>query len=99
MEATAWCEINDNDGCQYRLQVNNIDGRAVRKIEKSCADWKFFGVGWHPKTGYRMLLYSRKFKTREEWIKWAKQFPYKLVELNSKGIPKPIKFDTACSKK
>ena len=100
VEATAWCEINNDDGWyQYRLQINNIDGRAVRKIEKSCAGWRFSGTGWYPKTGYRMLLYNKKFKTQGEWLKWAKQFPYKLVELNSKGNPKPIKLGASCTKK
>jgi len=99
VEAAVWCEVDDEYGCQYKLQINNIDRRAVRKVEKSCADWNFTGTGWHPKTGYRMLLYSKKFKTREEWLEWAKHFPYKLVELNSKGKPKPIKFGASCSKK
>ena len=98
VEATAWCELENDEGCRYKLQINNINGRAVRRVEKSCSEWRCSGNGWHPKTGYRTLIYSKNFKTQEEWIKWAKQFPYKLVELNSRGNPKRIKLGSDCLK-
>jgi hypothetical protein len=91
VEAAAWCEYSNDDECQYRLQINNISKRAVRKVAKSCAGWRDSGFGWHPKTGYKILIYSKKFKTPEEWLEWAKHFPYKLIELNSKGKPSLIK--------
>ena len=99
VEAAAWCEYSDDDECRYRLQINNIAKRFVRKVAKSCAGWRDSGYGWHPKTGYRMLIYSKKFKTHEEWLEWTKQFPYKLVELNSKGKPKTIKLGEDCPQK
>jgi len=99
VEAAAWCEYNNEEECRYRLQINNIAKRSVRKVAKSCADWSDSGYGWHPKTGYRTLIYSKNFKTREEWLEWAEQFPYKLVELNSKGKPKTIKLGDDCPQK
>tara|TARA_Y100000310_G_scaffold336281_2_gene420385 strand:+ start:248 stop:604 length:357 start_codon:yes stop_codon:yes gene_type:complete len=91
VEATAWCDLDSNGIYQYRLQVNNVGGRSVKNVAATCADWRNAGFGWNPETEYKILIFSRGFKTQKEWLKWAKQFPYKLVELNSKGKPKPIK--------
>ena len=91
VKATAWCEFNNDNGYQYRLQISNVGGRSVKRVAKSCEGWREAGSGYNPKTGFRMLIFSKKFNTRQEWLKWAKQFPYKLVELNSKGEAKAIK--------
>ena len=52
VEATAWCEYSNDEECQYRLQINNIAKRSVRKVAKSCADWRDSGFGWHPKHSF-----------------------------------------------
>ncbi len=91
MEAAAWRESTPNGDFLYRLQVNNIDARSIRRIVRICSDWDHAGYGWSSSTKYKILLFARCFKTQKEWLKWAKQFPYKLVELNGRGQPKPIK--------
>ena len=99
VEASAWREPVNDDGFFYRLQVNNVSSRSVRQIEKACASWHPAGYGWHPETKYKILIYAKKFDSKEQWLDWAKQFPFKLVELNNKGNPKPIKLGIDCNKK
>ena len=89
VEASAWREPVTGDGLFYRLQVNNVIPRLVKKIEKACAGWRIAGYGWNPDSNHKILIFAKRFKNQEEWLEWAKQFPYKLVESNSKGNPKP----------
>ena len=92
MEATAWKEqYCTPDRCLYRLQINNVCGRSEKKIQRIVADWSNSGRGWNPKNNTKMLLFSKVFESEQAWLNWAKQFPYKLIELNSKGNPKRTK--------
>lgn len=84
VEASAWRE---GDGFFYRLQINNIDARSIRKIKRICSDWNDGGYGWSLDNKYKILLFSRTFRTKRAWLKWARQFPYKLVELGNSGKP------------
>ena len=100
VEATAWREPLTRDGnYYYRVQVNNVTGKSVDKVEKVFSEWKSSGYGWNVKTNYKVLIYTKSFRTEKEWVRWAKQFPYKLVEHNSKGKPKPIKLGLDSNKK
>lgn len=99
VEASAWREACRKDVFFYRLQINNIDGRSLRKIKKICSDWNDGGYGWNLENKYKILLFSKAFKTRRAWLKWAKQFPYKLVELNGEGKPLKNKLGLDSQKK
>lgn len=100
MEATAWKEQYCTSGHRYRLQVNNVsDGRSVRKLLRAVSDWQESGTGWNPVSKSEVFLFSKEFKTEQEWLKWAKHFPYKLVELNRKGNPKRTKLGLEAQKK
>jgi hypothetical protein len=99
VEASAWRESVTDDGLSYRLQINNVTPRLVKKIEKACANWRNAGYGWNLDSNYKILIFAKRFKNQEEWLEWAKQFPYKLVELNSKGNPKPSKLGVDFLKK
>jgi hypothetical protein len=91
VKASAWMEPTRESEFSFRLQIDNISARSFKKIEKVCANWRHAGYGWNPDTNYKILMFIKEFNNRGEWIEWAKQFPFKLVELNSKGNPKPIK--------
>ena len=100
MEATAWKEDYCDKGLRYRLQINNVtDGRVARKLLRVVSDWQESGSGWNPASKTEVLLFSKHFETEQEWLKWAKHFPYKLVELNRKGIPKRTKLGIDARKK
>ena len=91
MEAAAWRDPRPGDEFLYRLQINNVALRLVKRVEEACADWRYAGHGWTVNSNCKILIFAKRFKTQKEWLEWAKQFPYKLVELNSKGNPKPTK--------
>ena len=86
--ASAWRE-KPGKTC-YRLQVDNIFGkRNCARLIKQLEDWQLYGQGFTVRESKKyMLLFKRNFDNEEEWINWAKNFPFKLVELNRNGIPK-----------
>ena len=92
MTATAWKIPSRMDGrISYRLQWEGIKGiRALKKAFKQKSEWRDVGMGTD-KDKNKILIFDRSFDTMDEWIVWAKQFPFKLVEINTKGLPKPIK--------
>ena len=92
MTATAWKIPSRMDGrISYRLQWERIKGiRALKKAFKQMSEWRDVGMGTD-KDKNKILIFDRSFDTMDEWIVWAKQFPFKLVEINTKGLPKPIK--------
>jgi len=93
MQAIAWkLSTEHKKSLEYMLQVNNISGKRARnKTLKAVQGWKIFGEGHCPGNKKELLIFTRKFDTMQEWIKWAKQFPFNLQELNRNDEPKPIK--------
>ena len=77
----------------YRLQVDNVFGKLNRgRMIKQLKDWQLYGEGFGVKKSKQyILLFRKKFDSHEEWIKWAKNFPFNLVELNRNGNPKRTK--------
>ena len=96
MKAIAWREPKSETGYLYRIQINGLSTRAEKKILRVCgeAQWKDAGRGWDPVTQKTILILSREFLTEDEWITWAKEFPYPLREQNNKGAFKSIKLGT-----
>ena len=99
MEATAWKEDYCGDKPRYRLQVSDVPSRTVKKLQKFVSGWNKTGTGWNPVNRTALLLFSKEFETEKEWLEWAKHFPYKLVELNRKGVPKLINLGASADKK
>jgi len=93
VRAIAWREPKSEDGYVYRIQVDGLSTGTEKKILRVCndADWTFAGAGWDPKKKKSILILSREFSTEEEWISWAREFPYPLREQNNKGEYKSIK--------
>ena len=92
MIATAWKipSLTENT-ISYRLQWEGIKGiRSLKMAFKQMSDWRDVGIGTD-KDKNKILIFDRSFDTMDEWITWAKQFPFKLIEINRKGAPKPIK--------
>ena len=92
MHAVAWRSNTDNKGeFIYNLQVENIKGiRAKKKTLKAANGWYKVAEVYNNKKKEEILIFSRKFDTMKEWIKWAKAFPFKLQELNKNNKPKSI---------
>ena len=93
VRAIAWREPKSETGYLYRIQIDGLSSRTEKKILRVCgeAQWKQAGTGWDPSTKKSILILSREFSTEDEWITWAKEFPYPLKEQNSKGDFKTIR--------
>lgn len=90
MNIVAWKQLTDaNKNCIYKLQVEgSMSSRDKKKILAELKEWREVGYGWKGKT--EICLFSRKFQNKESFIQWAKQFPYKLEEVNRNGKKKKI---------
>lgn len=95
MKGTAWKHFKDAKNHYYIMQINGIKGvRQQKKIRKYMTEeeaWKFFGEGFDPKSKESVLLFEKPFNSNEEWLEYAREFPYSLVELNNKGNKKAYK--------
>ena len=93
MRAIAWREPKSEEGYVYRIQVDGLSVATEKTILRVCgeANWAFAGTGWDSKKKKSILILSREFSTEEEWISWAREFPYPLREQNNKGEYKSIK--------
>ena len=96
MQAVAWRTQTENkEEFNYRLQVEGIKGiRKKNRVLKSFENWNSTGEGFSSKKEC-ILIFSRTFDTARSWLKWARKFPYELIELKKDGTPKPIKFNGA----
>jgi len=93
MNATAWKHTKDIDGVIYTIQIDGIKGkRNESNLLKELKDWKSFGEGYDPTKKARTLMFKKIFSSDTDWKKWARTFPYILVEIGSvSGKPKPYK--------
>ena len=99
-QAVAWQVQTNDESKLYCLQVEDILGvRMKNKIFKAVDDWSLTGEGYSSKDKKSVLIFTRQFDTIDAWYLWAKQFPFKLQELNRNGKPKAIKLGLDASKK
>ena len=92
MEAATWRVMTNNkEEFNYTLQVDGIKGvRAKNRILKEINNWENTGQGHGKGKGF-VLLFSRTFSDKKSWRRWARSFPYNLVEVTKNGTAKPIK--------
>jgi len=92
LETKAWqVEKTNNNKVLYQMQIDQIAGKRARnKILKFVKDWQLVGDGYTPNTKTFLLILSREFNSVKDWIKWAKQFPYEVQELNRNDKVKAI---------
>jgi len=96
MQAIAWRTQTENkEEFNYRLQVEGIQGKRIKnRVLKSFENWNSTGEGFSSKKEC-ILIFTRTFDTAKSWLRWARGFPYELVELKKDGTPKSIKFNGA----
>ena len=91
MQAIAWKETNDDPGVKYRIQINDIPPRSVKKVQHNMKDWSQAGSGYRTTNKTEVFLYVKTFDSVAAWRTWAKKFPYKLQEVDENGKAKKIK--------
>lgn len=99
--AVAWrLRTGNKNEFTYRLQVEKIKGiRARKKTLKALQDWHKIAEGYNQKRKEEILIFTRRFDTMKEWIKWAKTFPFKLQEVDRNNKPKLIKLGIEAKRK
>ena len=91
VKAVIWKVFSNEEGNHYRLQIEGIKGKRIKKKVMSAVDgWRHVGHGW-TKDDRETLLLSRKFKEPNSWLAWAQEFPFEILELNRNGKEKKIK--------
>ena len=91
VKATIWKVFSNEEGDIYRLQIEGIRGKRLRKKVLSAVEgWRQVGHGW-TKDEKETLLLSRTFEKPNSWLTWAKQFPFEIKQLNRNGKTKKIK--------
>jgi len=92
VKAIIWKVFSNEEGDHYRLQIEGIEGKRVKKKVLSAVDgWKQVGYGWS-KDEKETLLLSRKFEESNSWLSWVRQFPFELREINRNGSIKKVRF-------
>jgi len=91
VKATIWKVFSSEEGNHYRLQIDGIKGKRVKKKVMSAVEgWKHIGHGW-TRDDKETLLLSRDFKEKDSWKSWVREFPFELQEVNRNGKTKKIK--------
>jgi hypothetical protein len=98
MDGSAWRD--DADGFVYKLQVNDIKHGDKNILNKLFKEWNITGHGWNIKDSSEVKIFKKEFKSEAEWVEWAKQCPFKVVEKKYRaGVVKEIQHSCKTRKK
>ena len=92
INAIAWCESTTKEckGYRYRVQVQDIARKSIKKVRRTFSDWKECGEGTNHKTKRHLLFFTRVFGEKKEMKEWARAVPYEMHEETSRGKLKPL---------
>lgn len=80
MDVSAWRESADevDDSLVYKVQVQRYTSK--KELKELFKDWTQSSFGWNVKENFRIMIFKKNFKTKEEWIEWANKFPTTVLE-------------------
>jgi len=102
MRTSAWSGRKEKNGKYiYTLQVDDLKGvreakRVIKELTK--AGWEIVGEGVG-KNNIFLCIFNKEFETQAEWIAWARNTDYPIVEYNNKNKKKSIKLGSFYSQK
>ena len=98
MDGSAWRD--SVDGYVYKLQVRDIKHGDKNTLNKLFKEWNIAGHGWNIKDSSEIKIFRKEFKSEAEWVEWAKQCPFKVVEKKYRaGVEKLIQHSCKTRKK
>lgn len=80
LQPTAW-KMSEEDGEPIiSIQFDEVPWKLKKALQEAMKDWKPASYGWHKQSGNQIFIYRRKFKSLEDWMKWADSFPVQIKE-------------------
>lgn len=80
MRSDAWKFSETENGIIYNLQISEIPWKFKKALSDAMRDWEVKAYGWNIKSGNQVFIYSKLFKSEEDWQKWATAFPLEVQE-------------------
>jgi hypothetical protein len=80
MHVSAWRESAEevDNSVVYKVQVQRFTSK--KEVDNLFKDWSENAIGWNVKENYRIVIFKKNFKSKEEWIEWANKFPTTVIE-------------------
>ena len=79
--AVAWRKSEDN--YEYTIQIESSSSFKVEMALKELS-WIQTAEGFNSKTKKKIYIVERAFKSKEEWVKFAKSLSFKLSEISDR---------------
>ena len=90
MDGSAWRD-DAEEGYVYKLQVRDIKHGDKNVLNKLFKEWNISAQGWNMNDSSEVKIFKKQFKSEAEWVEWAKQCPFKVVEKKYRaGVVKEI---------
>lgn len=80
MKPTAWKFMEENGELIYSIQFDEVPWKLKKALQEAMKDWNPASVGWHKISGNQIFIYRKKFKTLDDWTRWADSFPVQIKE-------------------
>jgi len=80
MYTTAWKFEETGDGVIYSIQFDSVPWKFRKAIHEAMRDWSKVSYGWYKNNNNQLFIFKRKFKSLEDWTKWASRFPLEIQE-------------------
>ena len=80
MKPVAWKLYEVEDGVVYRIQFDEVPWKFKKTLQQAMSDWHASLYGWHKTTGNQLFAFNKKFKSLEDWERWAERFPMQITE-------------------
>lgn len=77
---TAWKFEETGDGVVYSIQFDEVPWKFKRALMEAMKDWTPASYGWHKASGNQIFVFKKKFRTADEWDRWAESFPIQIRE-------------------
>ena len=97
MQAVAWTNgknqtksSSGNGEITYTLQVTTSDKRAINKVIKEASDWSKAGSGFDTNSKNMIVLLTKNFKSKTEWIQFANTLSFDVEEISTRTGKKKL---------
>ena len=86
VEAIAWkTSSKEESEVSFCLQVNGVTRKNKNKIKRALNGWRISGEGHDIRGNRTILLCYREFEDKNQFVEWARAFPYTVFEERRTG--------------